>query len=58
MKMIEYYLHLVNKPRYTLSTAEQAYIDLFPYIITAAIIIAFALGWHIITAIVKWWKKK
>lgn len=37
--MFSYYMELINKPYYTLSYGERMYVDLFPYIILAIILI-------------------
>ncbi len=37
MNIFEYYLELLEKPEYMLSTSEQFFIDIFPLIILAVV---------------------
>ena len=37
--MINYYIELISRPYYTLSSGERMYVDLFPYIILAIILV-------------------
>lgn len=38
--MIQYYIELLNKPRYMLTEAERMFIDAFPFLFVGAIVIA------------------
>jgi len=51
--MIDYYMELINKPKYMLSTSEQLFVDIFPLIIIAVIGIIFIIIGCIIEAIKK-----
>lgn len=37
MNILEYYLELLEKPEYMLSTSEQFFIDIFPLVILAVV---------------------
>lgn len=37
MNILEYYLELLEKPKYMLSTSEQFFVDIFPLIILAVV---------------------
>lgn len=37
--MIQYYIELINKPRYMLTEAEKMYIDVFPYLLVGAVVL-------------------
>lgn len=54
MNIFDYYTELLNKPKYMLSAAESAFIELFPYIIIAGVLLIII----IITAIVDKIRKK
>lgn len=43
MNILEYYLELLEKPEYMLSTSEQFFIDIFPFIILAVIGVIFII---------------
>lgn len=52
--MFDYYMELINKPKYMLSTSEQLFVDIFPLIVIAVI----AIGCIIIAVIVNAIRKK
>lgn len=52
--MIDYYMELINKPKYMLSTSEQLFVDIFPLIIIVIIAIVFI----VIGCVVEAFKKK
>lgn len=41
--MFSYYMELINKPYYTLSYGERMYVDLFPYIVLAIILVIIVI---------------
>lgn len=51
--MIDYYMELINKPKYMLSTSEQLFVDVFPLIIITLIAIIFIVIGCVIEAIKK-----
>lgn len=52
--MIDYYMELINKPKYMLSTSEQLFVDVFPLIVLVLIGIVFI----IIGCVIETFKKK
>lgn len=49
--MFSYYMELISKPYYTLSYGERMYVDLFPYIILAIILVIILVATFISSCI-------
>ena len=51
--MFQYYMELINKPKYLLSTSEQLFVEMFPLLILGAICLVIIIVCAIIEKIKK-----